>query len=287
MNAQKKKKCFEFFTLGGSQRWEDVFFYQKWRIQRNYKTKKYRLLDNWDIRRESGSFDDCYKTFLKKIEIYQLGRQRGHMVIMLHGIGESKNIFKPLWREVIKYNFHVAAVNYPSTYKRIDAHVRQLDFFLNHLEDVKEISFITKGSGALILRKLLYFDADWKKRIKVKRIIEINPISNGSNFWKNVSRFSWIKKLIGPILTDITPSGAKKIPQYAPQYQVGILVCETYLSRILSFLPQKFRKYLPFYEEYMHEGAKDMTKILAPTMRSLHSMETASKCVKFLKSGEF
>lgn len=145
---------FEFFTMGGSQLWEDVFFYQKWRIQRNYRTKEYRLLDPWDVQRHSGGFENCRRAFLDYIEIYEISRQRGHMVIMLHGLGDSKNIFKPLWRAVLKEGMMAAAINYPSTRKRIDSHVRQLDFLLNHLEDVQEVSFVTKGVGGIVLRKL-------------------------------------------------------------------------------------------------------------------------------------
>ena len=52
---------FHFFTLGGKQFWEDVFYYQKWRIQRHYRTRKYRLLDNWDICRAKGTFEECRK----------------------------------------------------------------------------------------------------------------------------------------------------------------------------------------------------------------------------------
>ena len=160
---------FDFFTLGGSQFWEDVFFYQKWRIQRNYKTKQYRLLDNWDIRRAEGRFENCRRAFLKYIEVFQLSRQKGHMVIMLHGLGESKNIFKPLWREALKNGYMAAAINYPSTRKRIDGHIRQLDFFMNHLEDVQEVSFVTNGIGGVILRKLLSFDSPWGHKKKINR----------------------------------------------------------------------------------------------------------------------
>ena len=284
---KKAKECFEFFTMGGSQRWEDVFFYQKWRIQRNYKTKQYRLLDNWDIRRAEGSFDDCYKHFLTAIEIYQLSRQHGHMVIMLHGLADSKNIFKPLWREVIKYGFMVAAINYPSTYKRIDSHVRQLDFFLNHLEDVREVSFITSGCGALILRKLLYFDADWKKKIKLRKIIEINPPSKGSKFWAKVSKNKWLKKLFGPILADITPTGVQRIPEYDKKYKVGIICCRSLIAQFCKILPDHFKNYTPFFEEYIHGDIKEATKINAKTLTVMKCPDVASKCVKFLKEGEF
>ena len=284
---KKRAKCFEFFTLGGSQRWEDVFFYQKWRIQRNYKTKEYRLLDNWDIRRESGSFDDCYKKFLQVIEIYQLSRQRGHMVIMLHGLGESKNIFKPLWREVIKYGFSAAAINYPSTYKRLDSHVRQLDFFLNHLEDVSEISFVTHGSGSLILRKLLYFDAEWKKRMKIRKIVEINPLSKGSSCWDKFKKLKIGQKIFGPILTDLTPVAAQKIPEYSKKTRVGIIHCEPHFIKACAFLPQCLKNYLPYFEDYQHGDVKEIVKTRSSKLFSPFSAETNSKCVKFLKEGEF
>ena len=140
----------DFFTFGGGHAWEDVFFYQKWRIQRNYTSKKCRLLDNWDIRRHEGTFEECRKAFIKYIEAYELARQKGHMVIMIPGLGESKNVFKPLWREVLKDRFMVAAVNYPSTQKRIEENLSKAQQQFN--------------SGIFKLGKNLYTDLknqDW------------------------------------------------------------------------------------------------------------------------------
>ena len=92
---------FNFFTFGGSQFWEDVFFYQKWRIQRNCHSKIYRLLDKWDIKRAEGSFETCRKAFVKCIEVYEIPRQKGELVILLHGISETKSIFRPLWKMLV------------------------------------------------------------------------------------------------------------------------------------------------------------------------------------------
>ena len=206
---------------------------------------------------------------------------------MLHGMAQGKNIFKPIWREVIKYGFMAAAINYPSTYKRIDSHVRQLDFFLNHLEDVNEISFITSGCGALILRKLLYFDADWKKKIKLRKIIEINPPSKGSRFWQRIAKNKWLKKLFGPILADITPNGVQKIPEYNKKYRVGIISCKTLPMQICQCLPECLRNYLPFFEECVHGNIKEISKINAKSLFVMKCPEVASKCVRFLKDGEF
>ena len=70
---------FDFFTYGGAMFWEDVFFYQRWRIQRHCFSKIYRLLDPWDIRRAQGSFQVCQKKFIKYIESYEIPKQQGDM----------------------------------------------------------------------------------------------------------------------------------------------------------------------------------------------------------------
>ena len=107
---------FNFFTFGGAFFWEDVFFYQKWRIQRHCGTKTYRLLDSWDIRRASGTFEECQKAFIKYIDRYEITKQQGKLIVLLHGYLDGKNIFKPLWRKLVLTNATVAAINYPSLF---------------------------------------------------------------------------------------------------------------------------------------------------------------------------
>ena len=170
---------FDFFTFGGSVFWEDVFFYQKWRIQRHCFTKRYRLLDSWDIRRASGSFETCQKAFIKYIKGYEIPRQKGNLIILLHGYADGKNIFKPLWRKLVLTNSVVAALNYPSLFRSSLASAHQLLFFLNHIDDIDEVSFVTKGAGNLVLQKALNLPLElqsFRQRIRLSRIVEINPV---------------------------------------------------------------------------------------------------------------
>lgn len=278
---------FDFFTLGGSQFWEDVFFYQKWRIQRNYKTKQYRLLDNWDIRRVEGRFENCRRAFLKYIEVFQLSRQKGHMVIMLHGLGESKNIFKPLWREALKNGYMAAAINYPSTRKRIDGHIRQLDFFMNHLEDVQEVSFVTNGIGGVILRKLLSFDSPWRHKIKLNRIVEVSPPNQGSTLFKLLDKYRLFQRVLGPILKDVTPEAAKRLPPFENPQQVGIINCVPVWKRILFLLPEKWRQMLGSGEEAELKGVKQTITIKNTFFNPFKNEEVVRRCVKFLNQGKF
>ncbi len=190
---------FDFYTFGGRFFWEDVFYYQKWRIQRHYPQKICRLLDGWDIKRFEGDFVSCYDEFLKQVKVSEITKQSGHMVIMLPSFFESKNVFKPLWREVIKKGHNVAALNYPSTMKDADAHAIQINFFLNHLEDISEVSFVTKGASAMILNKIIKSRAKWKNKLKVRSIITINPPQMASPLFTKLMKNKIIQKIFGPM----------------------------------------------------------------------------------------
>lgn len=206
---------FDFFTFGGAVFWEDVFFYQKWRIQRNCFTKRYRLLDSWDIRRASGSFEACQKAFIEYIKCYEITRQHGNMVILLHGYGDSKNIFKPLWRKLVLTNSAVAALNYPSLFRSSVASAYQLLFFLNHIDDIDEVSFVTKGAGNLVLQHALNQPPDmqpFRERIRIKNVVEINPFIKESLLSEILIKCKVFRFLLGPMLEDFSEKSIKKMP---------------------------------------------------------------------------
>lgn len=279
---------FNFFTMGGSQFWEDVFYYQKWRIQRNFETKKCRLLDPWDIRRHSGSFESCKKAFFKYIEVYELPRQKGHLIIMLHGLFDSKNIFKPMWRAAIKEGFLAAAINYPSTQKHLESHVRQLDFFLNNLEDIQEVSFITKGIGGLIVRSLLNIkESKWRSRIKINRVVQIAPPNKGSKLFGKLCQYKTANMVFGPILNDCRPSKAAYIPEFPDEIEFGVIESDSLLQRLLKLLPYNIRNSIFAENEVYSEKAKEIVYADNWHWSQTANKEIIQKSLNFLKYGNF
>lgn len=279
---------FDFFTLGGSQLWEDIFFYQKWRIQRHFESKKCRLLDPWDIQRHCGTFEECSKAFYKYIEIYELPRQKGHMIVMIHGLFDSKNIFKPLWRAALANKFCAAAVNYPSSQKSLDAHVAQFETFLNNLVDINEVSFVTKGVGALILRELLYRKkADWQKKIKVNRIVEIVPPNKGSKLLAKLSQYKLANLVFGPLLKDATPQKVAFIPDIDKSIEVGIINCGTPIINILSLLPDEYKYKFYTENEAVPESDTDFIKLPNWHFNPLKNKEIVNQAIYFIKNGCF
>lgn len=277
----------QFYTCGGSHFWEDVFFYQKWRIQRNYINKKCRLLDNWDISRHEGSFEECRKAFIKYIEAYEIGRQKGKMIVMIPGLGESKNIFKPLWREALKYNFMAAAVNYPSTQKGIGGHVRQLEFFMNHLEDVEEVYFVTHGAGSIILRALLTLNSDWRNRLKMGRIVEVEPLNHGSRLLTKLGRNRFFGFILGPMATELDPGKIEQLPQLPSAIETGIVLNSNWTVKLAELFTGTRMPSPTAESEKAFTRAKEVVKLSQHRRNIFNNKEICAGVVRFLKDGKF
>lgn len=276
-----------FYTMGGGHFWEDVFFYQKWRIQRNYISKKCRLLDNWDISRFEGSFEECRKSFIQYIEAFELPRQKGHMIIMLPGLGESKNIFKPLWRAALKENFLAAAVNYPSTQKELDGHVRQLDFFLNHLEDVEKISFVTNGIGSVILKRLFMLETPWRQKLKIGRVVEVRPQNHGNLLLLKLSKSKIFSFILGPMAAEMTPANIEKIPPLPKEIETGIILGESRMTRFCKMITGTSSGKPDIEREKQFEKATDVVEISSNKKNIFADKRIVDEVISFLTTGRF
>lgn len=278
---------FNFFTFGGSQFWEDVFFYQKWRIQRHYRSKRYRLLDNWDIQRASGSFEDCRKAFVKFIEVYEIPRQKGELVILLHGLGETKTIFRPLWKALIEKGYNVAAINYPSSRKPMRFHIRQLEFFLTHCEDISKVSFITKGEGCLLLRMLLSRTYGWQENFQIDKIINVNPINAGSDLFDLLSRIGLFNWIFGPMLKEGTRKQAQSISRLPEDCNLGLIFCQTWRDKLLNPIINRY-KGIPIKSEAKEtDFSKQILHIKNSHYNIFKNRELIAACLNFLKKGHF
>jgi len=77
-------------TLGGKQFWTDELVFHDWRVQRNVLTNHSRLLDDKDLRRAWGSFEECREQLESLKRQLPLRPMRRHAVIVLHGLGRTR-----------------------------------------------------------------------------------------------------------------------------------------------------------------------------------------------------
>ena len=276
---------FNFFTFGGSLFWEDVFFYQKWRIQRHCFSKKYRLLDSWDIRRASGTFDACQKAFIKYIECYEIPKQSNRMVILLHGYMDGKNIFKPLWRKLTLTNMTVAAINYPSLFRNSTASAHQLLFFLNHMENIEELSFVTKGCGNLVLRKTLNLPPEmqtFRNSTRIRNIVEVNPVLKGNLLCEILSKYKIFNALLGPMIYDMTEKGLKSLPGISSDINNLILFSKSNTSIIID----KILKICHFPINEKEYKGKNIIHLKKHYFNVMTNIGVLNNIVKFINNGK-
>lgn len=276
---------FDFFTFGGSLFWEDVFFYQKWRIQRHCGTKKYRLLDPWDIRRASGTFEECQKKFIRCIDCYEITKQQGALIVLLHGYLDGKNIFKPLWRRLLLTNANVAAINYPSLFRNSLSSAYQLMFFLNHTTDITDVSFVTKGAGNLVLQQALNLPLElqtFRENMRLCNIVEINPVIRGSLLCDLLEKFKIFRLLFGPMMEEMTEKKIKNLPSLPAQIKSLKIFSESRTQKLLFLL----LKWFHFPTNRVVYKKKDAVFIEGNTFKTLNNSQILNKTVNFINNGK-
>jgi hypothetical protein len=265
--------------------WEDVFFYKKWRIRRNCYTKRYRLLDSWDIRRASGTFEDCQKAFIRYIDCYEITKQRGDMIVLLHGYADSKNIFKPLWRRFMRTKANVAALNYPSLVRNAQGVAHQILFFLNHIESINKVSFVTKGCGNLVLRQMFNLPLElqtFRQNMRIGNIVEINPVERRNLLCELIVRVKFFRFLFGPFLNDFTESGLKNLPSLPSECNVLKIFSPSITHRIFN----KLLNLLPFYAKEDTESLPNDIFIKGTYFTPLKNEQVLDFTIKFINNGK-
>jgi hypothetical protein len=206
---------------------------------------------------------------------------------MIHSLGQSKNVFKPLWRKVLKEGFMAAAVNYPSSQKNLDAHVKQFHFFLDHLEDVDTVSFVTLGAGNAILQKLFTDESEWQKRLQIGRSVEVSPYVYGSKLLKTLSNNHITGFVIGPMGEDLSPERMNSIPPLTRIENGIILSNKSFIERTLevftgSSMPNVFND-----EIKEHTKAKDLVEINDHHFNIFSNDDVCKAVISFLRDGKF
>ena len=282
------KMSFTFFTLGGKQFWEDRFFYHGWRIQRSCFTGRHRLLDEWDIRRESGTLLRCQNAFIHYIETYQLLRPKQKAVVFLHGYGQTKDKFNKMAQEFKNAGFTPIAINMPTLRFSFDALVEQLDFILKNLKDIQEISFVAYGFGGLILRKLLSKSWGWQRRMKIGRIVIINVPNRGAIWGQKLSRFPILSNFLGTAVQTYMPDMACNLPDFSKSLDIGILNSWNPIQRnLLKFAPRSIKQLFPDKKDYFVNGAKEISAIKYFGINFCSSKKAITPCINFIKSSNF
>jgi pimeloyl-ACP methyl ester carboxylesterase len=142
-------------TTGGVQFWTDFVIRGGWRIQRNEMTGHYRLLNPKNIRQGWGNYAYCLQELDRLMPTDPQAADRGHVVVLLHGLGRSRTCWDDLAPQLERDGFRVVSFGYASTRGTISDHAFALDHVLRHLERCDTVSFVGHSLGNLVVRRYL------------------------------------------------------------------------------------------------------------------------------------
>lgn len=277
---------FDFFTCGGRFFWEDLYNFQDWIIQRNIINNKCRLLDPHNIRRHSGTFEQCKDTLLKYIEAYELNPLYDDTVLILHGFGRSKKSIKKLAGALKELPMNVVCVGYPSLRRNIYYHATMLSKFLKNIEIRGKLYVVNVGCGCLITRKLLSKSNNYRQ-YNIARILDINPLNSGSDLAELLATRKVFNFLLGPMLRDISTPRAVALARLPHDIEHGILFAPLTIHDVAKKMLSRFDSF-PFSTPPSEESyADNVKKIRKNTYFPLNSPAVLQYSVNFIKTGNF
>ena len=218
-------------TLGGRFTWSDEVVYQGWRIQKSATIGHHRLLDPEDRRHTFGTFENCLETLEKVKAEKQLPPLSKEVVIVVHGLGASRQWMNSLSEYIEKEGkLDVVNVGYPSTLGEIGDHADSLRNVMNHLDGVENVSFVAHSMGNIVIRHCLKdiesLPEVERPKLTFGRMVMIAPPNHGATVADNFADSKLVKALAGEPLNQLAPGrGWESLEQRlaVPEFEFGII----------------------------------------------------------------
>lgn len=279
-------------TFGGTQFWSDVLHFHKWRIQENVLTGHHRLLDSKQIRRAWGTRQECEAKLEEISQLQGLQPMRGHVVLVLHGLGRGWAKMDDIARHLDAAGFQVCNVSYASTRRSIDDHARTVQSVIDHLPEVEKISFVGHSLGNIITRRYLKNTVDpLTGRCtdpRFHRMVMIGPPNQGArmaSIWGDNALFSIVTGESGRALG----VGWKAlVPNLAtPPFEFGIIAGAGHPYTPPNPLIDGDDDFLVAVEETKLPGASDFIVLKSNHTTMVHDKPVLEVMVRFLENGYF
>jgi pimeloyl-ACP methyl ester carboxylesterase len=212
-------------TLGGKQLWSDVRWRSGWRVQRHTWTGHHRLLNDKDVRRAWGGLPACEVALDRLFPTPKDSGSTGgpeHLVILLHGLGRSRESMSKLARSLEAEGHTTANISYASTRGDISSHADDLSQLIEHLDSVDRISFVTHSLGGLVARELLGREAPWMERVSVRRLVMIGPPNRGSALAQALADMKPFQWVAGSSALEVGRADGPPVPE--PPNRLPVLV---------------------------------------------------------------
>jgi pimeloyl-ACP methyl ester carboxylesterase len=144
-------------------------------------------------------------------------------IVLVHGLGRSKHDMFLLASRIRKSfpNSSVHVFDYYSRSQTLATSAKLLGEYVDRQTRGEPVSFIGHSLGGILVRAL---DAAGTCRSPMKRLVTLGSPHNGAAIAAYLSRYSLVRNLMGPVLTEL---GTLSLPPKPRQVEIGCIIGAT------------------------------------------------------------
>jgi pimeloyl-ACP methyl ester carboxylesterase len=280
-------------TFGGRQFWTDELIFHEWRIQRHAMSGHYRLLDERNVRRAWGTFEDCAGELAREKTERALAPLKPRVVILLHGLVRSRESMERLSDYLREHgDFSVLNMSYASTRGKLADHAAALGKVVRHLEGVEEVHFVGHSMGNLVVRHYLHdrsqLEGSESGLPRIGRIVMLAPPNNGAEMARRFQDYTLFQVVWGVSGGELATDWVEIAPRLAiPSGEFGIIAGGRGDENGRSPLIAGDDDFIVGVEETRLPGAADF-RVLPVLHGSIMADPKVHECtLKFLQAGCF
>ncbi len=217
-------------TLGGMHFWGDVYFYGEWRIQHNYMTDFYRLLDPVSQQYALGTRQHCEARLEHLKKTLPIQPLKGRVLVMMHGLGANRLAMQRMAGWFRQRGNYAAVINitYPSTFYSVRQHTQRLHSIIKKLDGATEIDMIGHSLGSIIMRCYLGSPPGGQRGQlpdpRIRRFVQMCPPNGGSDYAKTASDLQITQSVAGGPVQDLAMTYAEMLKEFGvPPCPFGII----------------------------------------------------------------
>ncbi|MDA9934577.1 putative lipase [Rubripirellula sp.] len=279
-----------FKTYGGTQFWTDHQHTHGYRIQSNWMTNHWRLLDASDVRRAWGTRKQCEVALGDLLSDKKDTTEDKEYVVLLHGLMRSHQSMRSMEKTLRAADCGtVLRFSYASTRNTIGDHAAALQEVLTGLPKGAKISFVAHSMGNIVVRHLL---ADLKEEgdpdgllQRCGSMVMLGPPNQGAAIARRLAYTKVFGLVAGKTGLQLGPNWQQLVGNLAiPEFPFSIIAGDLSQKNIRNPILGEASDFVVQVDETQLEGRESLT--IVPVLHStlMKNPKVQQLVVEFLQS---
>ena len=279
-----------FKTYGGTQFWTDHQHTHGYRIQSNWMTNHWRLLDATDVRRAWGTRKQCEVALAGLLSDKKDASEDKEYVILLHGLMRTHQSMRSMEKTLQAADCGtILRFSYASTRNTIGDHAAALQEVLNGLPKDAKISFVAHSMGNIVVRHLL---ADLKEEGDPNGLLQrcgcmvmLGPPNQGAAIARRLAYTKVFGLVAGKTALQLGPNWQQLVGNLAiPEFPFSIIAGDLSEKNIRNPILGEASDFVVQVEETQLEGHESFTTVPVVHSTLMTNPKVKKLVVEFLQS---